>query len=169
VGSDIWSVNTTDMAIEGKSQTGNQLLKTKDDYLTFRLILNERMVATTNHLGICFWGSRPGNGYGGCIDVIPPSGALWDYGGGGMQPGGVGSANNPIKYLWHQVEILADGATGEIQVAVNGKQTTMYKKAGRGKKGPIGLQSHSGPNQEEHKDIWVEVDPKVHKLLTIRP
>ena len=95
VGSNIWSVNAADMAIEGKSQTGGQLLKTKDDYLDFRLILTERMVATTNHMGICFWGTRPGTGYGGCIDVIPPSGSLSDCGGGGMQPGGVGSANNP--------------------------------------------------------------------------
>ena len=169
-GSNIWSVNAADMAIEGKTQNGGQLLKSKDDYLDFRLILTERMVATMNHMGICFWGSRPGTGYGGCIDVIPPSGSLWDYGaGGGQLPGGVGSANNPIKYLWHQVEILALGSTGEILVAVNGKPTTDYKKAGRGKKGPIGLQSHAKPNDEEYKDLWVETDPKEHKLLTVRP
>ena len=168
-GSNIWSVNAADMAIEGKTANGGQLLKSKDDYLDFRLILTERMVATPNHMGICFWGTRGGTGYGGCIDVIPPSGALWDYGGGGMQPGGVGPANNPIKYLWHQVEILATGSTGEILVAVNGKQTTTYKKAGRGKNGPIGLQSHAKANDQEYKDIWVEANPKEHKLLTVRP
>jgi hypothetical protein len=26
-----------------------------------------------NHMGICLWGSAGGFGYGGCIDVIPPS------------------------------------------------------------------------------------------------
>jgi hypothetical protein len=93
-------------------------------------------------MGICFWGRRGGNGANGCLDIIPPSGSIWDYGGGGQKPGGVGSANNPIKFMWHQVEILAM-ASGEILVAVNGKQTTMFKQAGRPKKGPIGLQAHA--------------------------
>ena len=165
----IWSVDPVEMAIHGKSETGGQLLKSAGDYDDFRLVVTEKAVATANHMGLCFWGTRPGNGYGGCLDVIPPSGHLWDYGGGGDVPNtGVGSANNPIKFMWHQVEILAM-STGEVLVAVNGKQTTTYKKAGRSKKGPIGLQSHAKPNDQMYKDIWVEPNPKERKLVTIKP
>jgi hypothetical protein len=167
----IWSVNPETMSIHGKTGgPGGQLLKSAGDYDDFRLVVTERAVATTNHMGICFWGTRPGNGYGGCIDLIPPSGAIWDYGGGGMVDNqGVGSANNPIKFMWHQVEILATASTGEMLVAVNGKQTTNYKKAGRGRKGPIGFQAHAGASDQEYKDVWVEVAPKEHRLLTLKP
>jgi hypothetical protein len=165
----IWTVDP-ELGIHGKtSGPGGQLIKTTATYDDFRLVLTEKAIATTNHMGICFWGSAGGYGYGGCIDVIPPSGSLWDYGpGGGQLPGGVGGANNPIKFMWHQVEILATASTGEILVAVNGKQTTMYKKAGRGKKGPIGLQAHAGASDQAYKDIWVEVAPKEHRLLTVK-
>jgi hypothetical protein len=67
------------------------------------------------------------------------------------------------------VEILAIASTGEVLVAVNGKQTTMYKKAGRPKKGPIGLQAHAKASHEEYKDIWVEMAPMEHKLRTVTP
>jgi hypothetical protein len=166
----IWSVDAETMSIHGKTNNGGQLLKSAGDYDDFRLVVTERAVATMNHMGICFWGTRPGNGYGGCIDVIPPSGSMWDYGGGGQVPNqGVGSANNPIKFMWHQVEILATGSTGEILVAVNGKQTSNYKKAGRGRKGPIGFQAHAGASDQEYKDVYVEVAPKEHRLLTLKP
>jgi hypothetical protein len=165
----IWSVDATEMAIHGKTANGGQLLKSAGDYDDFRLIVTEKAVATMNHMGLCFWGTRPGNGYGGCLDAIPPSGHFWDYGGGGDVPNtGVGSANNGIKFMWHQVEILALASTGEVLVAVNGKQVTMYKKAGRGKKGPIGLQAHAGASDQMYKDIWVEANPKEHRLLTVK-
>jgi hypothetical protein len=166
----IWSVNPETMSIHGKTGgPGGQLIKSAGDYDDFRLVIQERMVATPNHMGICFWGTRPGFGYGGCIDVIPPSGSMWDYGGGGQVPNqGVGSANNPIKYMWHQVEVLALASTGEILVAVNGKQTSNYKKAGRGRKGPIGFQAHAGASDQEYRDVWVEVAPKEHRLLTVK-
>jgi hypothetical protein len=165
----IWSVDATEMAIHGKTNNGGQLLKSAGDYDDFRLVLTEKAVATMNHMGLCFWGTRPGNGYGGCLDAIPPSGHFWDYGGGGDVPNtGVGSANNGIKFIWHQVEILALASTGEVLVAVNGKQVTMYRKAGRGRKGPIGLQAHAGASDQMYKDIWVEPNPKDHKLLTVQ-
>ena len=133
----VWKLNVMNRSIEGitPDSNGGTYFYTEGDYDDFRLVLTERAVATPNHMGICFWGGRGGNGANGCLDVIPPSGSIWDYGDGGQKPGGVGSANNPIKYQWHQVEILATAATGEILVAVNGKQTTTYKKAGRPKKG----------------------------------
>jgi hypothetical protein len=164
----IWSVDPAEMAIHGKTGNGGQLIKSTGTYDTFRLILQERAVATMNHMGICIWGGAGGFGYSGCLDVIPPSGHFWDYGGGGDVPNtGVGSANNPIKFMWHQVEIFADATTGEVLVAVNGKQVTNYKKAGRGKKGPIGLQAHAGASDQMYRDIWIDPAPKDHGLVTV--
>lgn len=165
----VWKLNAGEKAIEGitPASNGGTYFYTDGDYDDFRLVLTEKAVATPNHMGICFWGRRGGNGANGCLDIIPPSGSIWDYGGGGMKPGGVGSANNPIKYQWHQVEILAM-ATGEILVAVNGKQTTMFKQAGRPKKGPIGLQAHAKASHQMYKDIWVEPTPKERRLLTVK-
>jgi hypothetical protein len=165
----IWTVDAAEMAIHGKTNNGGQLIKSVGTYDTFRVILQEKAVATTNHMGICIWGGAGGFGYSACLDVIPPSGSLWDYNGANQLPGGVGSANNPIKFMWHQVEILANAATGEVLVAVNGKQTTDYTKAGRGKKGPIGLQAHAGASDQMYRDIWVDPAPKELRLLTVKP
>ena len=166
----IWSVNATEMAIEGKTTNSAQNIYTTATYDDFRVILTERALPDMKtHMGVCFWGGGGGSGYNGCLDVIPPSGAIWDYGDGGMKTSGVASANDPIKYQWHQVEILANGATGQVLVAVNGKQTTTYTKAGRPKKGPLGLQAHNGIVHEQYKDIYVEVAPKEKRLITLKP
>jgi hypothetical protein len=167
----VWKLNAADKAIEGitPESNGGTYFYTKGDYDDFRVVVTERAVATMNHMGLCFWGGRGGTGANGCLDVIPPSGSIWDYGDGGQKPGGVGSANNPIKFMWHQVEILASAATGEILVAVNGKQTTTYKKAGRAKKGPFGLQAHAKASHQQYRDIWIEANPKERRLLTVKP
>jgi hypothetical protein len=164
----VWSVDTANMALHAKTGNGGYLGKTTTDYDDFRIVVTERMVATNNHLGICIWGTAaaPGNwGYGGCIDVICPHGSLWDYGGGGGVFTGSGA---PSPMSWHQVEILAFASTGQIQVAVNGVQTTNYTRKALGKKGPIGLQYHAGASDEEYKDIWIESPPKVPMLLTLK-
>jgi hypothetical protein len=170
----IWSIDAAQMAIHGKTGNGGQLIKSAGTYDTFRLVLQEMYVAppdatNTNHMGICIWGGAGGHAYSGCLDVIPPSGSLWDYATNKQLPGGVGSANNGIKFQWHQVEILANAATGEVLIAVNGKQTTDFKQAGRGKKGPIGLQAHAGASDEMYRDIWVDPAPKELRLLTVQP
>jgi hypothetical protein len=166
----IWSVNAAEMAIEGKIKNSGQNIYTTATYDDFRVILTERALPDMDtHMGVCFWGGGGGTGYNGCLDVIPPSGAIWDYGDGGMKVNGVGSANNNIKYAWHQVEILANAATGQVLVAVNGKQTTTYTKAGRPKKGPLGLQAHAGTVHEQYKDIFIDPAPKEKRLLTLTP
>jgi 3-keto-disaccharide hydrolase len=163
----IWSVNVADGAIYGKTDNGGQLIKTVGTYDTFRLIVTERMVATNNHLGICFWGGgKTPWGYDQCIVLIGPQGSLWDYKSGGGVYRGTG--DNSIRFMWHQVEILANAATGQILAAVNGKQTTDYTKAVRALKGPIGLQAHAGALEVEYKEIFVDPAPKDLKLLTIK-
>jgi hypothetical protein len=163
----IWSINAADGAIYGKTDNGGQLIKSVGTYDTFRIIVTERMVATNNHLGICLWGGgRTPWGYDACIVLIGPQGSLWDYKSGG----GVfrGTGDNSIRFMWHQVEILADSATGHILAAVNGKQTTDYTKAGRGMKGPVGLQAHAGALEVEYKEIWIDPAPKDLRLLTVK-
>jgi len=161
----IWSVNLADGAIYGKTDNGGQLIKTTGSYDTFRVIVTERMVSTNNHLGICFWGGgKTPWGYDACIVLIGPQGSLWDYKSGG----GVfrGTGDNSIRFMWHQVEILANGITGRVLAAVNGKQVTDYTKAGRPLKGPIGLQAHAGALEVEYKEIFIDPAPKDLKLLT---
>jgi hypothetical protein len=171
-----WSVNTTDVAIQGHTG-GFNLIKTKMDYGDFRLILTERMVLkgpSTNHLGECFWGApyKPGNfAFSGCIVFIAPHGSLWDYGGGGGVFTGMGAG---VKTDWQQIEILAIASTGQILAAVNGIQTTNYTRKSKGKMSPIGLQSHADhagdtPGLIEYKDIYVESPPKTMTLLTVKP
>jgi hypothetical protein len=164
----IWSVNVADGAIYGKTDNGGQLIKYKGGtYGTFRLIVTERMVATNNHLGICLWGGAASPyGYDKCIVLIGPQGSLWDYAGANGVYRGMG--DNGIRFMWHQVEILADLAPGHILAAVNGKLTTDYTKAGRGYTGAIGLQAHAKALEVEYKDIWIDPAPKELKLLTLK-
>ena len=165
----LWSVK--EGAITGID--GNQqLIYTRGDYSSFRLLATSRMVKSDDHLGICFWGGRnAGWNFNGCLLVIPPSGSLYDYG-----PLGQIIANTFVpptaKRQWHTTEILANRTTGQVRVAVNGVVMSNYRYAntGRLKNGPIGLQLHSGGGQEaQYKDIHVEVDPKEDRLLTVTP
>lgn len=151
--------------------SGEDLCRTKQDYSYFRVVFNEHGGMSDNHMGFGFWGDH-GPRYGNALVVIPPSGAIWDY----VKPermvtNGVGSANNPIKHTWHQVEIIANRATGEVLTAVNGKQVSAIKdtRLNMRKHGPIGFQDHGGASNHYYRDIYVEDQPKEFKLLTLKP
>ena len=164
-----WSVR--DGAIYGESQKGGFLLYTTGDYDHFRLTLKSRLVSEKNHLGICFWGTRlPDFKYGGCILVIPPDGGMWDYINNKTPPREKIPHDPPFDpHEWHTTEILANLRTGEVQVAVNGFQTTRYRDVDprRLRRGPIGLQLHGGFSQVAYKDLQIEVAPKEDRLLTV--
>jgi hypothetical protein len=150
---------------------GEDLCRTKTDYSTFRVVFNENGGGSNNHMGFGFWGDHGGR-YGNALVVIPPSGAIWDYvAPEKMLTGGVGSANNPIKHMWHQVEVLANRTTGEVWTAVNGKQVSYLKdtRANVRKHGPIGFQDHGGASNQFYRDIYIENEPKEMKLLTVKP
>jgi len=159
-------------AMHGQCPGGQSQAFTKESYSNFRLILQARMVTTNDHLGICLWGDRPGAGkygFGGCLLVIPPNGAIWDYRTNSDNPK---PANDAIKFMFHKVEILADRTIGRVQVAVNGKLVHDYrdKILPQRKHGPIGMQIHkAGAYEVEYKDIEVEVDPKEDRLITLTP
>jgi hypothetical protein len=177
-GFDNWVYDTNawkivDRAMVGKVAGGQSQAFTKVDYSNFRLIVWSRMVNGNDHLGVCFWGARPAAGkygFGGCLLVIPPNGAIWDY---------LTNTDNPKPNYqvgmadWHKTEILANRTTGRVQVAVNGKLVHDYQdpaaKIPRRKAGPIGMQIHKAGTESEYRDIEIEVDPKSDKLLTLTP
>jgi len=164
----VWTV--MDGAIIGKAQNGGSLLATTKTYSSFRISGKANVLESDNHLGICFWGAKTGYGYGGCIVFVPPSGSIWDYGGGG------GIRTLPYvwmgmkvdKHAWNQFEILADATTGTVRMGVNGHEFPVYKKAGRGKEAVIGLQIHAGFSVVGYKDLALEVDPKEKRLLSVK-
>jgi hypothetical protein len=164
----IWSVK--DGAIDGLTQNGGQLIVTVDDYDNFRIVGTARMPQSDNHLGVCFWGGRGGHGYNGCIDFVPPSGSIWDYGGlNGIRTYPYVWMGVPVKKTdWHQFEILANLTTGVVRMGVDGHEFPVYKdtRLDRRKKGPIGLQIHAGFSEVQYKDLAVQVNPTVDKLLT---
>lgn len=166
-----WSVK--DGAIHGvTSETRGELLLTDGEYGDFRLILKSRLVSESNHLGVCFWGERRADWrYGDCILVIPPHGGMWDY-----HPGKGSPKRENIPHAkadphqWHETEILANLKKGTVRVAVNGIEIVRYQdeEPGRLKRGPIGMQIHSGASIVEYKDIEVEVDPEEDRLITVK-
>lgn len=166
----IWSVK--DGAIHGVSKTGSQLILSQGEYSDFRLILKSRLLSASNHLGVCFWGEREADwGYGECILVIPPTGHFWDYHPGMSDDPAYEKFAQPgfDPHLWHETEILARRTIGIVRVAVNGVELTRYTDPdpARLKKGPIGLQIHTGVSEVEYKDIVIETEPGEDRLVTV--
>jgi hypothetical protein len=66
--------------------------------------------------------------------------------------------------------VLGNLKEGTLRMAVNGIEIVRYKDEdpGRLKRGPIGLQIHSGASIVEYKDIEIELDPKENRLITVK-
>ena len=66
---------------------------------------------------------------------------------------------------------MVNRAKGTIRMAVNGIEVLAYEdnNPSRLKKGPIGLQAHSGNQDVRYKDIFIEVSPKEDRLITVKP
>jgi 3-keto-disaccharide hydrolase len=166
-----WSVE--DGAIHGATnETRGELLLTDGDYGDFRLILKSRLVSESNHLGVCFWGERRADfRYGDCVLVIPPHGGMWDYRPGkGSPPRENIPHTKADPHQWHVTEVLGNMKEGTLRMAVNGVEIVRYKDEdpARLKRGPIGLQIHSGASIVEYKDLEVEIDPKDNRLITVK-
>ncbi len=157
----------------------NQLMTTVADYDSFRLIVcSSQADPPMNHQGIAFWGDRTpdGNyGYGDCLLFTPPNPGTWDYKLKGRAPGKVLFSRDLEKEgytrsQWTQAELLVNRATGTVRMAVDGKEVISYvdNALERRKKGPIGLQAHGGSHDVRYRDVYIEVDPKSDKLLTVK-
>ncbi len=166
-----WSVK--DGAIRGVTdETRGELLLSEGDYGDFRISLKSRLVSESNHLGVCFWGDRRDDfRYGNCVLVIPPHGGMWDYRPGkGSPPRENIPHSKADPHQWHETEVLGNLKAGTLRMAVNGIEIVRYKDEdpARLKRGPIGLQIHSGASIVEYKDIEVEIDPKDDRLISVK-
>ena len=90
-----------------------------------------------------------------------------DYrGGGGIRT----LPRPPWDYTqWNFFELLVDAKTGSVDLAVEGYQYPTYVDKKAHNKGAIALQLHAQPNEVQYKDLAVEVNPTVMKLLTAIP
>lgn len=178
-----WIGNPACWKVEGGdivAREGNQALMTEGDYDSFRLIVSTvQVMEPANHQGICFWGDRLAKGdwgYGGCIDVMPPMPWTWDYTTNAGLTGTMAVYRDLEKELgikrsqWTQAEILVNRARGTIRMAVNGIEVLNYTDANpaRFKKGPIGLQAHGKNREVRYKDIFIEVNPREDRLITLK-
>lgn len=174
---DTWSIK--DNALHGMG-TRSAILS-DGDYDNFRLFVRSRNVNNKSHMGICFWGQRdPAFGFGQCTLVMPHDGGQWDYHNGAPNGGGVAHQSPPPKATGSQVpvqtefyytELLVDMAKKTIKMESNGvfmidhhndPSLTLWK-------GPIGFQIHDNTIECEHKDIFVEANPKeADKLLYLK-
>jgi len=177
-----WSVTNGSMrGVCGSSR----LAYTTRDYGSFRLIFTSRMnPVNRDHLGILFWGDRPTDGSkpkidnAGWIQFMPPHGAMWDY-----HPPKHHNlpyekiAQGPKDYTeWHVTEMLCNIEKGTMRAAVDGMEIARYTHAFPSERkdpekrivpGPIGMFRHGG-GASEYKDIYLELDPKEDKFLTVR-
>ena len=163
----------------------SRLAYTTADYGSFRLIFTARMAPVNgDHLGVLFWGDRPMDparpkiDNAGWIQFMPPFGAMWDY----HPPK---HHNLPHETLakgsrdsthWCTTELLCDLEKGAMRAAVDGVEIARYTHPHPGERhdpetriiaGPIGMFRH-GAGASEYKDVYVEVNPKSDRLLTVR-
>jgi len=177
-----WSI--VDGAMRGFGGT-SRLAFTKRDYGSFRLIFTARMNPVNNdHLGVLFWGDRPIDpskpkiDNAGWIQFMPPQGAMWDY----HPPKHHNLTHQTIAAgerdftQWCTTEIICDLEKGVMRAAVNGVEIVRYTHPDAGERknpekriisGPIGMFRH-GKGASEYKDIYLEVNPKDDRFLTVR-
>ena len=169
-----WSI--VDGAMRGTGRGGN--IFTKENYGSFRLIFTSRVANPEgnpgrDHLGVLFWSEAPGTNFSTskALQVQPPHGAMWDYRTNkGLKPEHPTPRPRPRYQDWHVCEVLAKLETGEVRVAVDGLEVTKYKHPDPSvlKRGPIGMQIHAAVGIFDHKDIRIEADPNVDKLVTVK-
>ena len=169
-----WTVVDGTIQGNGGSGLGQSSIWTIEDYDNFRLIVTSRMIEVNkDHLGVLFWGARPEKGVyksKGFLQVQPPNGSMWDYV-INKDPKPERPVPNPrLDYTqWSTIEILANLGTGEVRTASNGVELVNYKASDSSswKRGPIGMQQH-GKGIIQYKDIWIEINPKENKLITVK-
>ena len=177
-----WSI--VEGAMRGVGGT-SRLAYTKADHGSFRLIFTSRMnPVNKDHLGVLFWGDRPGDpgkpkiDNAGWLQFMPPHGAMWDY----HPPQ---HRNLPHETLaegprdfttWHVTEMLCNLDKGTLRAAVDGVEIVRYthpfptERKDPEKRiiaGPIGMFRHGG-GASEYKDIYLEAEPKEDKLVTVK-
>jgi hypothetical protein len=177
-----WSI--VDGAMRGAGGS-SRLAYTKADHGSFRLIFSSRMnPVNKDHLGVLFWGDRPSDpakpkiDNAGWLQFMPPHGAMWDY-----HPPQHRNlphetlAEGPRDFtVWHVTEMLCNLEKGTLRAAVDGVEIVRYAHPFPAERkdaekriiaGPIGMFRHGG-GASEYKDIYLEVEPKEDRLITVK-
>jgi hypothetical protein len=164
--------------------TARGYLYTTNDYEDFRIILSVRHLASTNDHQPCvlIWGKHPPPALDalGAIQFQVPNGGNWDYRPGRNNNGGNLFVHLPHPMLdaslWNQCEILAH-ANGKARMACcalgtqstcTGQESLDFNDPTAAQKGPFALQVHNGGLHDEYKDIYVETNPTVDDLVTLK-
>jgi len=177
-----WSI--VDGCMRGVGGT-SRLAYTQANYGNFRLIFTSRMNPVNgDHLGVLFWGDRPVDSAkpkidnAGWIQFMPPHGAMWDY----HPPQHHNLPHETLApgsrdfSIWHTTELLCNLDKGTMRAAVDGVEIARYTHPSPGERtdpekrivaGPIGMFRH-GKGTSEYKAIYLEVDPREDKLITLR-
>ena len=150
---------------------------TKEDYGNVRIFFEVRQEMGNHKPGTILFGTRPASpatakrGLSGA-QFQPPNGASWNYGAGGTFKRLV-NPNFDVK-KWHQCEVIAKEA-GSFRAAccekVEGKDckgTEVLQWTGKGKKFPFGIQMHNAGLFDEYRNLFVEIDPTVDDLLSLK-
>jgi len=176
-----WSI--VDGAMRGVGGS-SRLAYTTADYGSFRLIFKARMNPVNgDHLGVLFWGDRPEKpskpkiDNAGWIQFMPPFGGMWDY----HPPKHKDLPHETLAMAsrdsarWSTTELLCDIDKGTVRAAVDGVEIVRYTYPHAAERadperrivrGPIGMFRHGG-GASEYKEIYLEVNPKRDKLLTV--
>jgi len=163
---------------------GRGVMYTANDYGRYRLMLTMRHVSGKPDHPACVLvfctrpspGEMPLDALGG-IQFDVPSGGHWDYRPGMNRDGG--SEYNSVAsrsfdaHSWSQIELLVDDTKGTARMAVaqppgsKAVEVLDFWEPAAGKVGPIALQMHNAGLFDEYKDIYIEVDPKEDRLITL--
>lgn len=176
-----WTVKDGAMASTG---SGRGVIYTAGDYGRFRLMFTMRHVSGSPDHQACVLifctrpkaEEKPLDALGG-IQFQVPNGGHWDYR-PGKNNGGGAEFTTVLKpqfdpHEWSRVEILADASTGTARMAVaqpvgsKAVEVLDFKDRTAGQSGPIALQMHNAGLFDEYKDISIEVNPAVDRLLTV--
>jgi hypothetical protein len=165
-----WEAKDGVLASTGK----NGDIWTKDDYGDYRIFFQVRQIKGDHKPCTVLFGKRPagtsGRGLGGA-QFQPPNGASWDYGVGGTFTRLVNPNFNVNN--WHQCEVLVKEA-GSFRAACcpvgptpcKGIEVLRWK--GTGRKHPFDIMMHNPGLFDEYKEIWLEQNPTVDDLLSMK-
>ncbi len=177
VPADGWTVADSAIAMTGSARG---FIYTNNTYKFYRIIFSVRQVKGKDHWPCqLIFGPDPKLDAMGAVQFQLPKNWTWDY-----RPGKNNNGNGyfswpPVipdfnKTDWARCEILVDAATGSAYTAVAqpiGSQAvafTVFKDTNIPYIATaFGLQSHNKGQFDEYRDIIIEVNPKVNKLLTV--
>lgn len=175
-----WTVKDGAMASTG---AGRGEIYTEKDYTHFRLMFTVRHVSGNPDHQACVLvfcrrpepGQKPLDALGG-IQFQAPNGGHWDYRPGMNNSGsfefGAVNKTNFDPHQWSRVEILADANKGMARMAVaqpvgsKAVEVLWFIDPSAGRTGPIAFQMHNAGLFDQYKDVTIDTDVTLDRLIT---